>query len=193
MTRHLLIIDGHPDPAPGRFVHALAAAYAEGAKAAGHAVQRLTLAEMDIPILSTREDFEGEFVPPQIAGAQEAIRACDHIALFYPLWLGDMPALLKAFLEQVMRPGFAFEASRTGLPRKLLKGRSAHVVVTMGMPAFFYRFYYGAHSVRSLERNILKLTGIAPVTHSLIGNVEASAEEREEWLERMRALGALAD
>jgi len=58
--------------------------------------------------------------------------------------------------EQVARPGFAFGTAKgKGLPPKLLKGRSARVIVTMGMPALFYRWYYRAHSVKNLERNIL--------------------------------------
>jgi putative NADPH-quinone reductase len=68
------------------------------------------------------------------------------------IWLGDMPAVLKGFSEQVLRPGFAISGSRAGhLPKELLAGRSARIVVTMGMPALFYR----AHSVKSLKRNIL--------------------------------------
>ncbi len=39
----------------------------------------------------------------------------------------------------------------------------------MGMPALVYRWYFRAHSVRSLERNILGFVGIAPVNETLIG------------------------
>ena len=49
--------------------------------------------------------------PAAIAAAQADIQWADHVAIFYPLWLGTMPALLKAFLEQVMRPGFALGES----------------------------------------------------------------------------------
>jgi len=62
----------------------------------------------------------------------------------------------------------------------------------MGMPALFYRFYFGAHSVKSFERNILKLIGIKPVRHTLIGGVEGSADDRRRRLEELRALGAAA-
>ncbi|HET8624991.1 MAG TPA: DUF1572 family protein [Gemmatimonadales bacterium] len=49
-------------------------------------------------------------------------------------WLGLLPALLKAFLEQLFRPGFAFARSLTQGGKRLFDGRSARVVVTMGMP-----------------------------------------------------------
>ena len=184
---NILLIDGHPDPDRGRFVHALADAYASGAENGGHSVRRLELSAMEFPMLRERADWMGRTPVPTIAEAQEAIRRAEHLVFFYPLWLGDMPALLKAFLEQVARPGFALAEGR--MPKPLLGGRSARLVVTMGMPAFFYRFYYGAHSVKSFERNILKLAGIKPVASSLIGNVEGDAEDRASWLERMAEFG----
>ena len=92
-----------------------------------------------------------------------------------------------------MRPGFALEYREHGFPRKLLAGRSARVVVTMGMPAFFYKLVYGAHSVKSLERNILKFVGIRPIGRTIIGAVEADADRRREWLEEMEALGATGE
>lgn len=62
------------------------------------------------------------------------------------------------------------------------------LVVTMGMPAFFYRVYYHAHSVRSLKRNILEFCGIAPVQTAYFGMVE-SPRARELALARVQALG----
>lgn len=192
MTRRITIIDGHPDPDPDRFVHALVDAYAKGAAEAGHEVRRIVLSEMEFSLIGSRYDWEGEYRSTEIHHAQDAILWADHLAIFYPLWFGDMPALLKGFLEQIMRPGFAFRYRAGKPPQKLLKGRSAQVVVTMGMPALFYRLYYGAHSVKSLERNILRFVGVSPIGHTLIGNVEASAEERAGWLEEMRGLGEAA-
>ncbi|MCW3849624.1 NAD(P)H-dependent oxidoreductase [Sphingomonas sp. LB-2] len=190
MSKKILIIDGHPDPDRGRLVHALADAYAKGAGLGGHQVRRLELATMDIPFLRSRADWTDGTPGPAILSAQEAIRWAEHILFFYPLWLGDVPALLKAFLEQVARPGFALSPGT--MPKPMLKGRSARLVVTMGMPAFFYRFYFAAHSVKSFERNILKFVGIKPVEHTLIGNVEGDAETREKWLDTLLNLGMAA-
>lgn len=190
MSKNILIVDAHPDADRGRFIHALADAYADGAKQSGHAVRRLELATMDIPFLRSRADWTDGEPEPQIVAAQEAIRWANHIVFLYPLWLGDVPALLKAFLEQVARPGFALDKGTS--PKPLLKGRSARLVVTMGMPAIFYRFYFGAHSVKSFERNILKFVGIKPVEHTLIGNVEGDAETRERWLDTLLNIGMAA-
>lgn len=187
------IIDAHPDPAPERFIHALAAAYRASAEEAGHEVRRIDLAGLDFPLLRSAEDWQHGTPPPGIKGAQDDIRWADHVVILYPLWLGDVPALLKGFLEQIARPGFAIAQADRGLPTKLLRGRSARVIVTMGMPAFFYTLVYRGHSLKSLERNILAFSGFAPVRHSVIGNVEGDENHRRKWLRRVAKLGAAAE
>jgi putative NADPH-quinone reductase len=191
MARRIVIIQGHPDPQGNRYGHALAAAYAEGAQAAGHEVRRIDIAGLDFALLRTQAEFENGEPPPSIRACQDDLRWADHLAIFYPLWHGTMPALLKGFFEQVMRPGFAYILPESGgMWKKLLKGKSARVVITMGMPAFWYRWYFRAHSLKSLERNILGFVGIGPVRESLVGMVEGlGGTKRKAWLEKMRALG----
>ncbi|MCE3260990.1 MAG: flavodoxin family protein [Pseudoduganella sp.] len=190
----ILLVQGHPDPAGGHLCHALADAYVAGAAAAGHVVEVVTPAALDFPLLANAREWEEGALPPALQPAQQAIGQAQHLVLIYPLWLGDMPAVLKGFLEQVARPGFALQRqSRNPLHAGLLAGRSARVVVTMGMPAFFYRWYYGAHSLKSLERNILNFVGIAPVRKTLVGGAGAmSGADADTWCGRMRALGGKA-
>ncbi len=194
MGRHILIVQGHPDHQARHFGHALAQAYAEGAKAGGHAVETIEVAALDFPLLRRKEDWQHGEPPEVIRLAQDSIARADHLVILYPLWLGTMPALLKAFLEQVLRPGFAIgEAQSAKQWDKRLTGKSARVVVTMGMPALFYRWYFRAHSLKSLERNILRFCGIAPIKESLIGLVESpNGARREKWLAKMRELGRRA-
>lgn len=194
MKRRIAILQGHPDPAGNRLCHALADAYAAGAADAGHEIRRIDAARLDFPILRTQEDFENAAMPPGLTEAQEAIRWADHLVIVFPLWLGTMPALLKAFLEQILRPGFGFAYGSKGLPKKLLAGRSARIVVTMGMPALVYRWYFFAHGLRGMERNILAFVGIAPIRESLFGMVgTVGAAQRAQWLEEMAAHGRRAD
>jgi putative NADPH-quinone reductase len=190
-VKRITIIDAHPDADLARFVHALAAAYAEGASQAGHEVRRVDLSGLDFPLIRSRDEWQGGRIPQSIQQVQGAVAWADHLVILYPMWLGDMPALLKGFLEQVLRPGFAFRYRDNGLPEKLLTGKTARVVVTMGMPGFFYRFIYRAHSLKSFKRNILRFVGITPRS-SVIGAVEGSPARRREWLVRMTELGMRA-
>lgn len=191
MSKRILIVQGHPDRGGGHFGHALSEAYARGAQEAGHEVKTVNVAQLDFSFLRTREEWEEAPPAEPIRRVQDDIGWADHMAIFYPLWLGTMPALVKAFLEHVLRPGFAIDKSEGGRTwRKGLTGKSARVVVTMGMPAFVYRWYFRAHSLKSLERNILGFCGIKPIRESLIGMVEAPGNARRaRWLGKMQALG----
>ncbi|HEY0954706.1 MAG TPA: NAD(P)H-dependent oxidoreductase [Roseateles sp.] len=195
MPTRLVVIQAHPDPAGGHLCHALAQAYADGAREAGHELRVIDVAQLDFPLLRSQQDWLHGEVPATLKPAQDDIRWADHLVFFFPLWLGDMPALLKAFLEQIARPGFAFEpVEGNPLGKKLLGGRSAHVVVTMGMPALVYRWIFRAHSLRSLERNILGFVGIGPIRETLIGGVDGlGAEGVAHWCTQMAALGQLGD
>ena len=115
----------------------------------------------------------------------------DHLVFLYPLWLGSMPALLKGFLEQVFRPNFAFVYGPSGrVVKKCLGGKTARIIVTMGMPALVYRWFFFAHSLKNLERNILSFCGIGPIKASLIGLIEGMTDkQRAAWLAKMAQLG----
>jgi len=190
MPRKVTIIQGHPDPQGNRFCHALADAYSQGAKETGHEVRRVEVAKLDFPILRSQAEFEDGTPADDIVTAQQAIEWADHLVIIYPLWLGALPAMLKAFIEQVFRPGFAFEYQTEGWPVKRLKNRSARIVVTIGMPALAYRWFYGAHSLKSLERNILKFCGIGPVRDTLIGLVDVGGDTRhKKLLAKLEKLG----
>jgi putative NADPH-quinone reductase len=193
MPKRIAIVQGHPDPAGGHLCHALANAYAEAALAAGHEVTRIDVARIDFPWLRTQQEFEGGELPASLVPARDAILAAEHLVIVFPLWLGTMPAVVKAFFEQIMRPGIAFAYQQKGFPRRLLAGRSARIVVTMGMPAFLYRWYFGGHGLRGLERSILRFTGIKPVRETLFGMVGGADEaRRQRWLDRMRDYGRRA-
>ncbi|HCY17108.1 MAG: dehydrogenase [Curvibacter sp. GWA2_64_110] len=196
--QRILLIQGHPDAVAPHLCHTLAEAYAEGAQAAGHDVRWADVAKLDFPLLRSQQAWEHSALPAALQTAQDDMAWAEHLVLFFPLWLGDMPALLKGFLEQVARPGFAFKAENSnggGNPfgHKGLAGRSARVVVTMGMPAMVYRWYFRAHSLKSLERNILGFVGIAPVNETLIGMVDKLGEAGvKKWQGKMRVLGRAA-
>src|SRR6185369_8585890 len=164
------------------------------ARGEGHEVRIIDVARLDFSLLRTQEQFKNETPCEDIRDAQDAIRWADHVVFCYPLWLGTLPALLKGFLEQVFREGFAMKMRPDGHGwTRLLKGKSARVVVTMGMPALMYRVFFGSHGLKSLERSILEFAGISPIRVSLIGLVDTrSQESRGRWLIRMQSLGRRA-
>lgn len=178
-VRHITIVEGHPDTSPERLNHALAERYAQAAERGGAEVRRIAIGKLDFPFIRTAEQFWHGDSPTSLAQAQQDLVWADHIALFYPLWQSDMPALCKAFIEQTFRPRILGKSFR----------KSFRFIVTMGMPAFVYRSFFGAHSLKSLERS-LSFFGAGPIDDFLVGNVEhASERKRAHWFARMEAFG----
>jgi len=173
MTRKILIVNGHPDPRPERLCAALAAAYATGARLAGHTVKRIDVGAIDFPLIGSAEAFTDGEPPKVIQDAQAALLWANHVVIIHPLWLGGMPARLKGFLEQVLRYGYALSAPGERM-KGLLKGRSVRVIVVMGMPAPIFRWVFGAHGLKALEMGILWICGLGPIRHTLIGGAGAA-------------------
>ena len=192
-SKLILLIQGHPDASEPHLCHALASSYTQGAEDAGYTLRHVHIAALDFPLLRSQKDFESGAVPASLKSAQDDITWAEHMVLFFPLWAGDMPALLKGFFEQTFRPGFT-GSSASHFGKKLLSGRTARVVVTMGMPALVYRWYFRAHSLKSLERNLLGMVGIAPVRETLIGMTgDMKAADAAKWLTKLNHLGQRAE
>jgi putative NADPH-quinone reductase len=194
MGTRIVLIQGHPDCHRPHLCHALAQAYVDGAVAAGHEVEIVEPARLSFPMLTSPSEWEHGSPPPQLAAAQDAILRASHLVLIYPLWMGDMPALLKSFIEQIARPGFALDDPlRTKFRSGLLHGRSMRVVVSMGMPAPVFRWVYGGHSIKVLRRNVFSRAGIRPMRTTLLGRAHQLTPQRAAtWCERLRRLGATA-
>jgi putative NADPH-quinone reductase len=58
MTKHILVIDGHPDSDAERYVHALSKAYFDGARMGGHEIRSIIVSELEFPLLRTSTDFQ---------------------------------------------------------------------------------------------------------------------------------------
>ena len=193
MSKRILITQGHPDASQPHLCHALVASYNTAAQSAGHSVKHVNVAELDFPLLRSQKDFETGKVPSSLKPVQNDLLWAEHLVIFFPLWAGDMPALLKGFFEQLMRPSFSGEHV-SFFDKKVLSGRSARIVVTMGMPAIIYRWYFRAHSIRSLERNLLGIVGIAPVHETLIGLTgNMKPIDASKWLNKLKRLGEKAE
>jgi putative NADPH-quinone reductase len=105
-----------------------------------------------------------------------------------------MPAIMKGFIERVLQ-GDLLKIQKSGgkASWKIFKGKSARIIMTMGMPGWFYRWYYGAHALKLLRRNILHLIGVKPVRSTIYGMIEAVGDDtRKQWLREVEALGHLA-
>ena len=191
-VKTILILDGHPDPENGHLCHALARAYSVGAERAAHRPNLVRVADLDFPILRKPSDFTDEPSPENVRPVRDALLEADHLVLIYPLWLGTLPSYTKGFLEQLLHYDTAFERSVDNRwPKGKMRGKSARIVLTTGMPALAYKLWYGAHSLKSLKRNILGFVGFKPVRSTVFGMAEhAEPAQVGRWLKTMEKLGS---
>lgn len=171
------------------FCEALGEAYARGARGAGHEVEVFALSRMRFDPILREAYVRVQPLEPELAAAHASMLKADHLVLVFPLWLGGMPAILKGFLERILQPDIIGPA-KEGKFVHILEGKSARVIVTMGMPGVVYRWWYGAHALQALKRNILEFMGVSPVKSTLFGMIEqVGAEKRRQWLDEVEELG----
>lgn len=190
MVNNIVIIMGNPYSKS--YCNALAEAYRTGASGNGANVRMIDLSTMTFePNLKygyhQRTELEDDLLV-----AQDAIRWADHLVFIYPTWWGTMPAIMKGFFDRVFLPGFAFESKPNSLlTRKLLKGKSARLIVTMDSPPWYYRLFLRGAGHRIMKDAILKFCGINPVRITELGQVKlTSVETREKWLTKVQELGS---
>lgn len=188
---NVLVVLGHPRTAS--YCGSLARRYEEGASEAENDVRELVLAQLEFePNVETEcptdQDLESDLIE-----AQRQIRWADHLVFVYPNWWGTMPALLKAFFDRAFTPGFAFsfyEDDEGAGHEKLLRGRTAELIVTMDMPAWVYRWIYREPGTNAIKRATLGFAGIRTTRVTPLGPVKDSTPaRRRRWLEKATRLG----
>lgn len=190
----ITVILAHPDP--GSFNHAIAEAVADELSASGHNVSLHDLhAEEFDPILPAAEIHLGAPLPAAVAAHCQEIAAADGIVIVHPNWWGQPPAILKGWIDRVLRVGVAYRFlegdSGDGVPEGLLKARSAVVFNTSNTPAEREREVFGDPLERTWADCVFGLCGVADVRRRTFGVVVTSTpEERASWLGEARKLVA---
>lgn len=188
MTR-ILVINGHPDPSSEHLCAALAGAYGRGATAGGHEVARLDVGALDFPLIRSMKDYRSGAVTEDMIQAQEAVKHAQHLVFVFPIWFGSPPAVFKGFLEQLLRYGSSWSAPQAALS-SLLTGKSARLIVTMGMATPVFQVLLGGHGLDGLTKGLFLVTGVGPVRRTLFGGAATASPERiADWLDQAEDLG----
>lgn len=194
MSRRVFILNGHPGGSS--LCQSLAEAYAKAAREAGHGVR-----VAHIGALRFDPDFgEGSYRAikpwePDLQTIADAITWAGHIVLVSPMWWGHAPALTKGLIDRLLIPGFAMDPRqrRMGVPKPLLTGRTARLIVTSDTPDWYWRLVYGRNFVRAMRSQVFGFVGIKPMRCTHFSGASKAAEGRVTgWLETARAMGARA-
>jgi NAD(P)H dehydrogenase (quinone) len=188
----ILVVLAHPDP--GSFNHALAHSVRDALLATGHDVRLRDLyAERFDPVLPAEEVASECELPAEIDGYCEELADAEGIVIVHPNWWGQPPAILKGWIDRVVRPGVAYRFlegdSGEGRPQGLLRARRALVLNTANTPAERERTVFGDPLSRIWTDCVFGLCGVHEVrrrTFSLV--VTSTPEERAAWLEEAALL-----
>ncbi|MDD1738732.1 MAG: NAD(P)H-dependent oxidoreductase, partial [Methanothrix sp.] len=161
-------------------------------EAEGHQVAFHDLyAEGFDPILGWKEIPKGSQIDGTIAMHCRDLVEAEGIIVVHPNWWGMPPAMLKGWVDRVIRPGVAYEFlegdSGDGVPRGLLQARIALVFNTSNTPLQRELEAFG-DPLQTLWKNcIFGLCGIGDFRRKSYGVVVTSTEEqRQAWLDDVR-------
>ena len=127
------VILAHPNT--NSFNHAIAATTVETLNQNGHEVYFHDLYEERFdPILPSDEIPKDTLLPPEIEKHCTEISKTEGIIVIHPNWWGQPPAILKGWVDRVIRPGVAYEFpggdKGEGVPNGLLQAKAAIVFNT---------------------------------------------------------------
>jgi len=183
---HVSVILGHPDP--NSLNHAIAKTAVDTLRELGVDVRFHDLqAEGFDPLLPAAELARDALLPPLVAQHCAEIRQADGLILVHPNWWGQPPAILKGWVDRVLRPGVAYEFQPgdggEGVPVGLLKPMTALVLNTSNTPAAREVSVFG-DPLEGLWRDcILSFCGVKKVVRRMFGVVCTSTDQqRAAWL-----------
>jgi len=190
VSKRIFVLDGHP--AQASLSHTFAKAYQEKAQKSGHHVRLRRLADMTF---DPNHDMGGyastKPLEPILKDVLSDIEWCDHFVLCSPMWWGSLPAKLKGLIDRAFIPGRTFSTRETtliGLPKPLLTGRSALVILTADTPSFFLRLAYGNAVKRQIKGQILGFVGFKPVNILYFAPAsDPTNHQVDKWITKVRA------
>jgi len=183
------VILGHPQK--GSFNHAMAERAVKTLQDNGHQVYFHDLYSEDFnPVIPYGEIPRGAVLDTVVEEHCREISSVDGIVIVHPNWWGQPPAILKGWVDRVIRPGVAYEFcegdSGEGVPRGLLRAGTALVFNTSNTLAQREREVFGDPLETIWKNCILGLCGVNTFYRKMYGIVVTStADEREGWLKEI--------
>ena len=179
-------------PAAGSFNHAIAQAAAAALRDNHHTVRYHDLYEERFdPILPASEMPKNAVVHPLVRQHCDEIAEADGIVIVHPNWWGQPPAVMKGWIDRVIRPGVAYEFlegdSGEGVPCGRLKAKTALIFNTSNTAEEREQTVFGDPLDAIWKNCVFGLCGVTDVRRRTFSVIVTSTEmQRERWLEEVR-------
>jgi len=184
------VILAHPNPQS--FNHAIAQTAVRTLQESDHQVAFHDLyAEGFDPLLPAAEIPDEAPLDSCIAAHCAEVAAAEGIVIVHPNWWGQPPAILKGWVDRVLRAGVAYRFlegdSGEGVPIGLLQARAALVFNTSNTPRKRELEVFGDPLEALWKTCIFDLCGVKAFYRRMFGVVVTSTlEERQRWLAEIR-------
>lgn len=191
MTRVSVIL-AHPDK--NSFNHAIARAVNEILATNGYEIHFHDLYDEGFdPVLPHQEFPKDATIPSEIQDHCDEVTSADGIVIIHPNWWGQPPAILKGWVDRVIRPGVAYEFlegdSGEGIPIGLLKARVGLIFNTSNTHPERENQVFGDPLEHIWKECVFGLCGVETVERSMYSTiVTSSQQQRENWLDETRRL-----
>ena len=186
------VILAHPDHSS--FNHAIAQTVVEQIENNGHGVFFHDLYGEDFdPLLIGKEIPQDAFLPHIISEHCKEIREAEGIIIVHPNWWGQPPAILKGWIDRVIRPGIAYEFlegdSGEGIPAGLLRAKAAIVINTSNTESEREKSVFGDPLETIWKNCVFRLCGVNMFHRRTFSTVVTSTEaQRRQWLDEVKAM-----
>lgn len=192
MSKRVLILSANPKK--DSFTGKLAETYASSAKEK-HSVKLMHISELEFNLNLSNGFTEQQAMEDSLKTFQAAIEWCEHLVIFTPIWWGSIPAKFKGLIDRTFLPGFAFQYEKgKTIPKKLLKGKTARIFMTLDTPPWYYFLVQGAPAIKQLKTATLKFVGFKSVKNKMIGPIISSTQSaRKRWINEVSKLGYAAN
>ena len=186
------VILAHPDKAS--FNHALAHVAADTLAANGYQVSFHDLyKERFPPVLPAREIARGALLPRIIRRHCDEIAQAHALVMVHPNWWGQPPAILKGWIDRILRPGVAYSFAEgdagDGELIGLLQAHTVLVLNTSNTPPQRELATYNDPLETLWKNNMLVSCGVKNFHRRTFGVIITSTlEQRTQWLEEAAAI-----
>lgn len=186
------VLLAHPNP--NSFNHAVCDAFAEGLKQAGAVFDINDLCATGFNPVFGGNDFnqfsgEGE-LPADVLAEQEKVGKCDCLALIYPVWWNDAPAILKGWIDRVLSKGWAYDITPDGKVVAMLKLKKVVILNTGDNPDELNEDG-GLNRAARLTKAAatFQFCGVPEIQHNILNSVSSDEEGRKRFLQEARRIG----
>lgn len=188
----ILVILGHPDP--DSFNHAITCKVCRVLQEKGHKIILHDLYAENFDPLLTKEEIPKEgFVQASIQQHCRELQSADGIIIIHPNWWGQPPAILKGWIDRVIRPDVAYRFEDgdcgDGVPVGLLKANVVLVLNTSNTPFEREQKLFGDPLETLWKTCVFELCGVVNFHRKMFSVVVTSTKmQRQIWLNEVRQL-----